>query len=157
MDSHLEIDCVVSPANSFGLMDGGYDRAITEHFVDELQKTVQRKILDELYGEQPVASSISVKIPGTSKMLIHTPTMRTPEMIVDTKTVYYCTRTTLIKALKMGVTTIVLPAFGGSCGGVEYEELARMMWGAYIQLSLPHKEIKWENTIDYTRKEMWKR
>lgn len=30
------IDCVVSPANSFGLMDGGYDLAITEYFGEQL-------------------------------------------------------------------------------------------------------------------------
>ena len=27
-----QVDCVVSPANSFGFMDGGYDLAITEYF-----------------------------------------------------------------------------------------------------------------------------
>ena len=40
MKSH-RVECVVSPANSFGLMDGGYDLAITEWFGDQLQKRVQ--------------------------------------------------------------------------------------------------------------------
>ena len=31
MDTH-DVECVVSPANSFGLMDGGYDLAITKWF-----------------------------------------------------------------------------------------------------------------------------
>lgn len=30
MDKHPEIDCIVSPANSYGIMDGGYDRVITD-------------------------------------------------------------------------------------------------------------------------------
>ena len=33
-----EVECVVSPANSYGLMDGGYDRAISEWFGWDLMK-----------------------------------------------------------------------------------------------------------------------
>lgn len=32
MDNHPEVDCAVAPANSYGLMDGGYDAAITRWF-----------------------------------------------------------------------------------------------------------------------------
>jgi len=35
------VQCIVSPANAFGLMDGGYDLAITHYFGDQLQKRVQ--------------------------------------------------------------------------------------------------------------------
>lgn len=37
-----DIDCLVSPANSYGLMDGGYDLALTRIFGDELQQSVQQ-------------------------------------------------------------------------------------------------------------------
>lgn len=30
IDKRPEIDCIVSPANSYGIMDGGYDRVITD-------------------------------------------------------------------------------------------------------------------------------
>ena len=33
-----EFDCMVSPANSFGLMDGGVDAAITKFFGEQLQE-----------------------------------------------------------------------------------------------------------------------
>ena len=45
-----EVQCVVSPANSFGLMDGGYDAAITEWFGNELQSKVQAYITDNYFG-----------------------------------------------------------------------------------------------------------
>ena len=45
------IDCVVSPGNSFGIMDGGYDMAITSWFGEQLQNRVQQYILDNFYGE----------------------------------------------------------------------------------------------------------
>ncbi len=32
MSKHPNIEAIVSPANSFGLMDGGYDKAITNYF-----------------------------------------------------------------------------------------------------------------------------
>jgi hypothetical protein len=37
-------DCLVSPANSYGLMDGGVDKIINEYFGGELQARVQRRI-----------------------------------------------------------------------------------------------------------------
>jgi hypothetical protein len=38
-------DCMVSPANSFGIMDGGVDYAITRFFGEQLQASVQKMIL----------------------------------------------------------------------------------------------------------------
>ena len=43
METHA-VQCVVSPANAFGLMDGGYDSAITEWFGRQLQRRVQQYI-----------------------------------------------------------------------------------------------------------------
>jgi O-acetyl-ADP-ribose deacetylase (regulator of RNase III) len=57
----LEYDCLVSAANSFGLMDGGVDLAITNYFGPSLQRRVQQFILDHYNGEQPVGSSFIVE------------------------------------------------------------------------------------------------
>ncbi len=43
MDSH-KVQCVVSPANSYGCMDGGYDTAITAYFGPALEKAVKKYI-----------------------------------------------------------------------------------------------------------------
>src|SRR5690625_1566764 len=102
----LTAECLASPANSFGLMDGGIDGAITSYFGDQLQKRVQQRIIDEYYGEQPVGTSFivetnNVKIP----YLAHTPTMRVPADIRGTDNVYKATKATLVAAKQEGIET----------------------------------------------------
>ena len=53
-------DCLVSPANSFGLMDGGIDLAIRNFFGMTIQYNVHKVIKKEFYGEQPVGTSVIV-------------------------------------------------------------------------------------------------
>mgnify|MGYP002626326878 CR=1 FL=1 len=142
--SKYDVECIVSPANSYGIMDGGYDYAISEYFGWELSKKVQKKILDECFGEQLVGTSIILDIDGTNKKLIHTPSMRTPSRIKDPMIVYYCTRATLICAIKNNINSIVIPAFGGDCGGLDSYIIALMMKEAYDQVMNPPKEINWK-------------
>ncbi|MDY6393175.1 MAG: macro domain-containing protein [Bacilli bacterium] len=133
MDS-FDVDCVVSPGNAFGQMDGGYDLAITDYFGASLQKAVQRKIAAEFYGEQPVGSSVIVDIPGTEMKLIHTPTMRVPEPIKDPLVIYQCMRATLMLAIKEKVRSMVIPAFGACCGKLPPKIVAEMMGRGYEQI-----------------------
>lgn len=157
MDSHTYIEAIVSPANSFGLMDGGYDKAITDYFGKQLMKDVQDTIMRDWCGEQPVGTSITVpivqrliykqiddeKILPCNPLLIHTPSMRTPEQIVDSRIVYQCMRTTLIEASRQGVDSVVIPAFGGLTGRVPYDVIAKMMFLAYKQIYNQPKELNW--------------
>ena len=140
--SKNNVECIVSPANSYGIMDGGYDGAITSYFGKDLARKVQDYIVENFYGEQPVGSSCVVDI-NESQKLIHTPTMRIPSKIKDAMVVYHCMRSTLILARKIGIKSIVIPAFGGDCGDVKYSVLAEMMYNAYYQISNPPKEIDW--------------
>src|SRR6185295_8330217 len=56
-----EYNCMVSAANSFGLMDGGVDAAITRYFGDDLMARVQQRIIDEYMGEQSVGTSFIIE------------------------------------------------------------------------------------------------
>lgn len=145
MASHPEVDGIVSPANSFGMMTGGLDKALRDYFGMELQDAVRDVILTEWFGEQTVGTSIAVDIPGHSgKKLMHTPTMRTPSIIIDYQTVYLCMRSALTAAIKSGVQHLMVPAFGGSTGQVPEDVIARNMREAYEQikdqLECPRKE-----------------
>ena len=148
VDTHPEVNMIVSPANSFGLMDGGYDAAITEYFGEELQEEVQRKIRSCWHGDQPVGTCLPVKIPFfEGKFLLHTPTMRTPSAIADHSIIYTCMRTAILTASDISKSledSIVIPAFGAATGKVPYETVARMMWIGYAQVTggLP-PEINW--------------
>ncbi len=82
-------DCMVSAANSFGLMDGGVDLAIIQFFGFELMDRVQERVLADYLGEQPVGTCFIVET-GHAKhpFLAHTPTMRIPMPITRTDNVY---------------------------------------------------------------------
>ncbi len=144
METH-QVQCVVSPANAFGLMDGGYDLAITEWFGDQLQKRVQQYIIHHFYGEQPVGTSFLIDAGKDGQSLIHTPSMRTPQRILDPQVIYQCMRTTLMCAAEYSIESIVIPMFGGLTGGVRPQLVADMMWRAYRQLKNPPERIDWND------------
>lgn len=146
--NNSDVECIVSPANSFGLMDGGYDLAITEYFGDELQQKVQKYIIDNFYGEQPVGSSFFIKTNIKGKTLIHTPTMRIPEVITDVGVIYHCMRSCLITAKQNDVKSIVIPAFGAGTGFVKCTDVAKMMWMGYKQIISEPKSISWEHAVE---------
>lgn len=138
-----DVECVVSPANSFGLMDGGYDMAITKWYGKEIQQKVQNYILEKYYGEQPVGTSFIIDINENEK-LIHTTTMRTPEKIKDETIIYQCMRMTLITAIQNNIHSILIPMFGGLTGDVPPQNIAKMMRYAYDQIQKPPEKISWE-------------
>ena len=138
------VECVVSPANAYGLMDGGYDLAITSWFGDKLQERAQKYIIKNYFGEQPVGTSFIINASNNGQKLIHTPTMQTPRRIVDDFIIYQCMRSTLICAYKNKVKSIVIPLFGGGIGGVSAKVIAKMMRLAYDQIHNPPKSLDWD-------------
>ena len=142
MKTH-DVECVVSPANAYGLMDGGYDAAITRYFGEQLPKRVQRYIIENFFGEQPVGSSFIIDAGKNGQKLIHTPTMREPQRITDTTVVYQCMRTCLMTAINSGIKSIVIPVFGGRTGMVSAETAAKMMWLGYYRIMHPNTDISW--------------
>lgn len=141
MNEHPEVEGIVSPANSFGLMDGGYDKAIIDYLGKAAQTNVLT-ILDAVYsGYQPIGTCLSV--PFYKYTILHTPTMRTPEQIVDKRVIYDCMRSCLLESLKARHDYIVIPAFGGLTGGVPYDEIARLMFLAYTEVYNKRDTTDW--------------
>src|SRR5678809_83114 len=60
-ESVPSFDCVATAGNSFGLMDAGMDLAILKFFGHELQDKIQKRIINEFYGEQPVGTAFIVE------------------------------------------------------------------------------------------------
>jgi O-acetyl-ADP-ribose deacetylase (regulator of RNase III) len=50
-------DAMVSPANSFGIMDGGLDRAIRDQLGFGVERAAQQRILERHHGELTVGSA----------------------------------------------------------------------------------------------------
>src|SRR5258708_27880441 len=74
--------CVVSPANSYGFMDGGIDAAYRSFFGHQIERTVQEAVTRRPEGHLPVGASIVVRT-GHARMpyLIVAPTMTVPEKV----------------------------------------------------------------------------
>lgn len=141
--SQNKVDCIASPANSYGLMDGGFDLAISEYFGWDLQERVQNYIIRNFRGEQPVGTSFIIDTGKDGIKLIHTPTMRVPISVKDPMIVYQCTRTSLITALENNIESIVIPAFCGECGDVSPKVIGRLMYEAYKQIMNPPSTLDW--------------
>lgn len=125
------VECIVSPANSFGVMLGGYDLSITKFFGSELMQKVQEYIKENYGGIQPVGSAFLIDIPNSKKKLIHCPVMEKPSTIKNENVIYDCMMNTLIIARENGISSIVIPAFGCGTGGVKCESGAKLMKKAY--------------------------
>src|SRR5262249_29856597 len=78
-------DALVSPANSFGIMDGGIDLAIRDQVGLEVERRVQQAIVEKHHGEMPVGCAEIVETGDERwRYLIAAPTMRVPESVAFT-------------------------------------------------------------------------
>lgn len=143
-------DCMVSAANSFGLMDGGVDAAIIQYFGDELQQRVQERILDEFLGEQPVGTSLIIKTGHPQHPFIaHTPTMRIPMDIAHTDHVYLAMWAMLLairhhnEISEKQIHIVACPGLGTATGHVPYLQAARQMALAYAHFLNPPRTLDW--------------
>ncbi len=141
---------MVSPANSFGLMDGGVDAAIINFFGERLMRDVQQFILDEYLGEQPVGTSFVIETHHPKHAwLAHTPTMRVPMEIAHTDNVYLA-MWAMLRAVHQHnqqhpqkINRVLCPGLGTGAGHVPGREAARQMALAYQNFLNPPQYIDW--------------
>ncbi len=146
-----EFDCIVSPANSFGLMDGGIDLAIINFFGVQLMQRVQQKIIKEYLGEQPVGTSMIVETKHEKHpYLAHTPTMRVPMDIRNTdypylamwamlRTVYHHNAS----QSEPKINSVLCSGLGTATGRVPFVQAARQMSLAYKNYLRVPNYIDW--------------
>lgn len=149
-ESLPEYDCMVSAANSFGLMDGGVDLAITQYFGSQLMYRVQRRIIDEYLGEQPVGTSMIVETNHPEHpFLAHTPTMRVPMVIAHTDNVYKAMWAMLLavrqhnQRAERKIEIVACPGLGTHTGEVPFRQAAKQMALAYRNFLSPPNAIDW--------------
>lgn len=135
-------DAVVSPANSFGFMDGGIDAVYLSHFGYDIQTRVRRQIFDFHHGELVVGNADVVET-GDEKIpfLIAAPTMRVPMILHDTVNPYLAARAifTLVKyktflsgsfkdaPISEHIKTIAFPGLGTGVGRVGFNACAHQV------------------------------
>ena len=129
--------CVVSPANSFGYMDGGFDKHLRDFFGLQIESRVQAAVAQRPEGMLPVGASLLIptghhKIPH----LLLAPTMEMPEH-VDASHAYRAMRAVLRLAMAANfpASEVYCPGLATGVGGVTPEAAAHEMARAYFDSS----------------------
>jgi len=131
-------DAIVSPANSFGFMDGGIDLAYSQFFGWDLQEGLRDIIRQEHAGELPVGCAAVVPTHHKAiPFLVSAPTMRVPGNIADTVNVYLAFRAALLTVRTSNqIRSLLSPALGTGVGEMPLERAARQMHAAYAEVVL---------------------
>lgn len=138
----LDGDALVSPANSFGYMDGGIDRAIDGFYQGAAQCAVLDRIADRFYGELPVGTATTIAMrprPSRFPFLIVAPTMRVPGDARGTIHAYLAMRAALAAVLDQNaappsagrIAVVAVPGLCTGVGGMPPDESAAQMRAAY--------------------------
>jgi O-acetyl-ADP-ribose deacetylase (regulator of RNase III) len=140
-ESILEVvaSAIVSPANSFGFMDGGLDLVLSQHFGWHLEKRVRERLLNEFDGELPVGQAIIVPTDHPNvPWLISAPTMRVPMNVQHTAHAHLACRA-ILRAVRAHnadsslepITSLVCPGLGTGEGRMTARRCAVQMRHAY--------------------------
>ena len=132
-------NAIVSPANSFGFMDGGID-AIYSFRWPHIQKELQDFLLQNCYGELPVGTAVIIST-GEKDIpwLISAPTMRVPMDVIGTVNAFLAFRAVLIQVKahnslneeKLHINSILCPGLGTAVGRMPHDICALQMLFAY--------------------------
>jgi O-acetyl-ADP-ribose deacetylase (regulator of RNase III) len=132
-------DAIVSPANSFGYMDGGIDLVYSQFFGWDLQTRLQERLRDEHHGELPVGSALVIETRHAEiPWLVSAPTMRIPMAVPDTVNAWLAFRATLraVQAHNAAnprkpIQSLLCPGLCTAVGRMPPERSARQMRHAW--------------------------
>jgi O-acetyl-ADP-ribose deacetylase (regulator of RNase III) len=131
-------DAIVSPANSFGYMDGGIDAAYRERFGIQIELRLQERIRVHHEGELPVGQATVIETGQASvPFLVAAPTMRVPENVSGTANAYLAFRAALL-AVRLHnsaggpqIRSLLSPGMATGVGAMSHQRAARQMAAAY--------------------------
>lgn len=147
----LKCDAVVSPANSFGFMDGGIDALYSHHFGWNVQNRLQDVIRERHHGELLVGTAEIVDT-GNSQIpfLIAAPTMRVPMILSNSVNPYLAARAVLLliktgtfatgmlqgERISDAVQSVAFPGLGTGVGRVPPNTCAQQVRAAINEVVL---------------------
>jgi O-acetyl-ADP-ribose deacetylase (regulator of RNase III) len=136
--THEAVDAIVSPANSFGFMDGGIDLAYSLRFGWALQDRLRARLRDDHHGELPVGQAIVVPTEDAKfPLLISAPTMRVPMDVSQTVNAFLAFRAVILavrshnRTASTPIQSVVCPGLGTAVGRMAPAACARQMHHAY--------------------------
>ena len=147
------VNAIVSPANSFGDLQGGIDLVYYKKFGHILENKLQKTIMKHKFGELVVGDCLIVPIGGgyDYQYLISAPTMRVPMDIRNTTNVYLAFRAALIELIRFNenvnndgyfIKHVVCPGLGTGIGKIPPEVCAKQMFHAYNIMINPNFDLE---------------
>jgi O-acetyl-ADP-ribose deacetylase (regulator of RNase III) len=131
-------DAIVSPANSFGFMDGGIDLAYSMRFGWTLETRLQAHLRAEHDGELPVGQAVIVETGDPLfRHLVSAPTMRVPMDVSGTVNAFLAFRAVIriVRAYNQSaaqpIRSVLCPGLGTAIGRMHPDACARQMYHAY--------------------------
>lgn len=147
---HLDVDAIVSPANSFGFMDGGIDFVYSEYFGWGIGDLLREYLWQNHQGELLVGQAVVIdmrqtnpKHPDQQKRvnrtpyMISAPTMRVPSNVANTVNAYLAFVATLRIAKQHGFKSILCPGLATNVGRMPHDVCAVQMYEAYKHYEKP--------------------
>jgi O-acetyl-ADP-ribose deacetylase (regulator of RNase III) len=131
-------DAIVSPANSFGYMDGGIDLVYVRHFGWELQTRLQSHLKERHDGELPVGQATIIEtLDARIPYLVSAPTMRVPMNVSNSLNAYLAFRAA-IRAVRehnlvaaKPIRAVLCPGLCTAVGRMPADRAAMQMATAY--------------------------
>jgi len=141
---------VVSPANSYGYMDGGVDAAYAAFFGQQLEKRVLQTIDRDANGMLPVGAALLVET-GHARIpfLIVAPTMELPRSGDATKVFFAMAAVlNLVNRYPSKLQHVFCPGLGTGVGAVDPEHAASEMASAYGKWKIGHHHPAAQESVE---------
>ena len=129
-----EADAVISPANSFGFMDGGIDLVYTRRFGWGLQQRLKKLLATDWNGELPIGQAVVIETQDDRlPWLISAPTMRVPEDVSNSVNAYLAFRASLAaiehhnESGRGEIRSVLCPGLATLTGRMKPDVCARQM------------------------------
>lgn len=152
-------DAIVSPANSFGIMDGGIDLAIRDHLGFGIERKVQQVIVEKHHGELHVGVAEIIET-GKSNypFLVSAPTMRIPERVANSINAYLAFRAILLACERhnrlvgfRAIDTLLCCGLATGVGGMRPKTCSGQMLFAYKNMLFPSVIGRFESIHEFHR------
>jgi O-acetyl-ADP-ribose deacetylase (regulator of RNase III) len=140
----LVCDAIVSPANSFGYMDGGLDLALSDYLGWDVQKRLQKMIQERQMGELLVGEALLVPtLRSNPRWVVSAPTMRVPMRVKQSVNAYLAMKALLIACRDHSerIDSVAVPGLATGVGGLAPQLAAHQMHVAYREVMLGAREF----------------
>lgn len=149
-------DAMVSPGNSFGIMDGGLDAAIREALGASIETQVREMLVERHHGELHVGGAEIVETgDGRWPILVFAPTMRVPDDVSRTTNAYVAFRAILLSVRRHNalagmkpIRSLLCPGLCTGIGAMAPRRCAAQMRIAYRQVREPPTLLPFDAIYD---------